>query len=76
MCTIDALKMFTYLKPRIRDEGRKKVRTFAALLAKQLVDNKWEDCDSEDASSATPSEMPPLSPRLSGNQEVWQRPYI
>ena len=70
MCTIDALKMFTYLKPRIRDEGRKKVRTFAALLAKQLVDNKWEDGESENASNVTPSEMPPPRPRLSGNEEA------
>ena len=48
MCTIDALKMFTYLKPMIRDEGGKKVRTFVALLAKQLVDNKGEDGESEE----------------------------
>jgi hypothetical protein len=73
MCTIDALKMFTYLNPKIRDEGRTKVLTFAALLAKQLLDNKW-DCESEDASNATPRQMLPPPPRLSWNEEVWPRP--
>ena len=67
-------KKLTYLIPGIRDEGRKKVRTFAALLAKQLVDNKWEDGESEEASNATPSKLPPPRPRLSRNEEVWQQP--
>jgi hypothetical protein len=75
MCTIDALKMLDYLKPPHRkgDEDRRKVLTFAALLAKQLLDNKW-DCESEDASNATPRQMLPPPPRLSGNEEVWPRP--
>ena len=72
MCTMDALKMFMYLKPP-RDEGRRKVLAFAALLAKQLLHNKW-DCESEDTSNATPTQMLPPHPRLSGNAEVWQRP--
>jgi len=66
--------MFMYFKPPRRgDEGRRKIFTFAALLAKQLLDNKW-DCESEDASNATPTQMLPPPPRLSGNAEVWQRP--
>ena len=75
MCTIDALKMLNYFKPPHRkgDEDRRKVLTFAALLAKQLLDNKW-DCESEDASNATPRQMLPPPPRLSWNEEVWQRP--
>ena len=74
MCTIDALKMLDYIKPPRRGyEDRRKVLTFAALLAKQLLDNKW-DCESEDASNATPRQMLPPPPRLSGNEEVWPRP--
>ena len=74
MCTIDALKMLDYIKPPRRgDEDRRKVLTFAALLAKQLLDNKW-DCESEDASNATPRQMLPPPPRLSWNEEVWPRP--
>ena len=42
-------------------------------LGKQHLDNKW-DCESEDASNATPRQMLPPPPRLSGNAEVWQRP--
>ena len=73
MCTVDALKIFMYLKPPpTRDEGRTKALTFAAILAKQLLDNKWY-CESEDASNATPTQML-LPPHLSGNAEVWQRP--
>ena len=67
MCTIDALKMLNYFKPPHRsDKERRKVLTFAALLAKQLLDNKWEDSESEQASHAAPREMPP-PPLLSGN---------
>ena len=74
MCTIDALKMLDYIKPPRRgDEDRRKVLTFAAILAKQLLDNSW-DCESENASNATPTQMPPPPPRLSGNAEMWQRP--
>ena len=71
MCTIDALMMFKYYKPII-EKGRTKTLTFAAVLAKQLLDNRW-DCEGEEASHATPSQM--LSPpsRVSGNAEVWQR---
>jgi len=72
MCTIDALMMFKCCKPRI-EEGRTRTLTFAAVLAKQLLDNRWE-CESEGASNATPSQMPPPPPRLSGNAEVLQRP--
>ena len=72
MCTIDDLMMFKCCKPRI-EEGRTRTLTFAAVLAKQLLDNRWE-CESEGASNATPSQMPPPPPRLSGNAEVLQRP--
>ena len=68
ICTVDALNMFLYVKPRL-EEGRKKVLTFAALLAKQLLDNKWEDSESEQASHAAPREMPP-PPLLSGNTDM------
>ena len=74
MCTIDALKMLDYIKPPRRgDEDRRKVLTFAAILAKQLLDNTW-DCESENASNATPTQMPPPPPRLSGSAEMWQGP--
>jgi hypothetical protein len=42
--------------------------TFAAILAKQLLHNRW-DCESE----ATPSQMPPPPSRVLGNERVWQR---
>jgi hypothetical protein len=51
MCTIDALMMFKYVKPRL-DDVRTATLTFAAILAKQLLDNTW-DCESEEASHAT-----------------------
>jgi hypothetical protein len=75
MCTIDALKMLDYLKPpRKGDEDRRKVLIFAALLAKQLLKNQWEDGESEQASHTTPGQMPPPPSRVSENTEVWQRP--
>jgi hypothetical protein len=69
-CTIDALMMIKYVKSRL-DEGRTTTLTFAAILAKQLLDNTW-DCESEESSHATPRQMPPPPSRVSGNAEVWQ----
>ena len=75
MCTIDALKMIDYVKPPRRgDEDGRKLLIFAAVLAKQLLDNQWEDGESEQASHATPGQMPLPPSRVSGNTEVWQRP--
>ena len=74
MCTVDALQMLDYVKPARRgDEDRREVRTFAALLAMQLLENEW-DGFSENASNATPTQMPPPPPRLSANAETLQRP--
>jgi hypothetical protein len=41
-----------------KDQVQKKVLTLAALLTKQLLDNKWEEGESEQASHATPGQMP------------------
>ena len=54
-------------RPNEPNEPETKTLTFAAVLAKQLVDNNWDDGEHE----ATPAVMAPLPPRMSGNSEVW-----
>ena len=60
------------LKPRL-DEARKKIVTFAAMLAKQLVDNEWDDGNIS-ATNETPSQMLPPPPRHTGISAGSQRP--
>ena len=65
------MMMFKHFKPRL-EEPRTTTLTFAAILAKQLLDNKWDDGDNSRASNATPDVMAPPPPRMSSNSEVWQ----
>ena len=71
MCTVDAMMMHKHKRfnkrPNEPNEPETKTLTFAAVLAKQLVDNNWDDGEHE----ATPAVMPPPPPRMSGNSEVW-----
>ena len=54
MCTIDAMMMHKHKHFNKRPkEPKTTTLLFAAILAKQLLDNKWDDCDSN-ASNATP----------------------
>ena len=70
MCTIDAMMMFKHFKSRL-EELRTTTLTFTAILANQLLDNKWNDCASETSLNVTPVVMPPPPLRRSGNSEVW-----
>ena len=72
ICTVDAMMMHRHFKKQRPDDSETKTLTFAALLAKKLVDNKWDDGERETALNATPAVMPPPPPRMSGNAEVWQ----
>ena len=72
ICTVDALLMFKMLKPRL-DEASKKTVTFAAILAKQLVDNEWDDGNIS-ATNETPSQMPPPPLHHTGRSAGSQRP--
>jgi len=64
--------MFKMFKPQV-DEARNKTVTFAAILAKQLLDNEWDDGNIS-ATNESPSQMPPPPPRHTGSSAGLQRP--
>ena len=72
ICTVDAMMMHKHFTKQRSDDSETKTLTFAAVLAKKLVDNKWDDGERETALNATPAVMAPPLPRMSGNSEVWQ----